>query len=271
MNYQFDIIVIGDSDSGNAAIKQFAIASRELKIAFISRTFKSTTNRESLNVEYFKDEVVFTDYKNRLFGCYLKNGDRLFCTHLVIATGLRYAPLFVNNKRIPCVFNTANDISKLAKNLQAVVIGETETDVKLALAVAKKYKYVYLCAKTVQLNITNSTLKKLSNTENIAVLYNANVLKAHTINNELKTVELDNYSTITCSAIFIKTPSTPETDFVSNKLVSKTAAGLIETNGNQESLLIPKCFAVGNCAVKSTKKMQLAMVETILNDFMLGM
>ena len=71
MNTQFDVIIIGDSKAGNEALACIASANRCISVAFISREFKSTTTKDFLNVEYIKEEVVFTDYKNRLFGCYL--------------------------------------------------------------------------------------------------------------------------------------------------------------------------------------------------------
>ena len=80
-------------------------------------------------------------------------------------------------------------------------------------------------------------------------------------------MELDNYSTVTCSAIYIKTATVPETSFVSDKLILKNEEQYLDTKNNLESSLVPKCFAVGNCAKKSTKKMISNMYETILNDF----
>ena len=79
-------------------------------------------------------------------------------------------------------------------------------------------------------------------------------------------VNLDNYSKITCNAIFAKTEATPETSFVAEKLISKENCYL-KTSNIAQSLLVPKCFAIGSCAAKSTKKMQTAMVESVLNDF----
>ena len=270
MNKQFDVIIIGDSKNGNEAVKYIAKTTNTIKLAFVSAEFKSTTTRDFINVEYIKDEVVLVDYKNRLFGCYLNNGSRLYCTHLVIASGLNYAPLMLGSKCVPGVFNTADDISKLAKTQQSIVLGNSDADVKLALAVAKKYKHVYLCSSTFELAITQSTRKKLDAATNIVVLPNASIVKVSTYNSELKTVELDNYSTVTCSAIFAKTKSTPATSFIPNKIISKDADGYLITTENLESLLIPKCFATGNCVRKNTKKMSLAMANTILNDFIGG-
>ena len=73
MNYQVDIIIIGDSKSGQEILDKLASTKPTIKFAFISQAFKSTTTHDYLNVEYFRNEVVFTDYKNRLFVCYLKN------------------------------------------------------------------------------------------------------------------------------------------------------------------------------------------------------
>jgi hypothetical protein len=112
MNYQYDLIIIGDSKEGNQLVKSIATANLNIKIAFISREFKSATTPDFLNVEYIKDEVILTDYKNRLFGCYLKSGSRLYATHLVFAVGEKYAAFTINNKKVPNVFNTTVDISK---------------------------------------------------------------------------------------------------------------------------------------------------------------
>lgn len=266
MNRQFDVIVIGDSKAGNDAVKNIAAANRTIKIAFISREFKSSTTRDFLNVEYIKDEVIFTDYKNRLFGCYLKSGIRHYCTYLIIASGLGYTPFSIGNKTVPGVLNTANEIPKAAKQQVAVVVGNGDADTKLALAVAKKYKYVYLCTKNMELKITEATHNKLKKAKNVLVMPNVSLVKATFEEEVLASVSLDNYSKITCNAIFAKTKANPETAFVSEKIISKEN-GYLKTSNTAQSLSVPKCFAVGSCAAKSTKKMQAAMVESVLNDF----
>jgi thioredoxin reductase len=267
MNSQVDIVVIGDSRAGHEAIKKLAGAKPTIKIAFISRDFKKATTHDYLNVEYIKDEVTFTDYKNRLFGCYLKNGDRIYCTHLVIASGLFYEPLTINNKIVPDVFNNSDNITKSAKNQQAVIIGQHDADVKFALSVAKKYKYVYFCMESLNSNITDKNMQKLINTENLVILPNASITKFTKVDGSLNSVELSNYSTLTCSAIFVKTQSTPETSFVSDKLIGKDEKGFLRSTNISQSLLVPKCFAIGNCACKSTQKMRNSAIEAILNDF----
>lgn len=268
MNSQVDVIVIGDSKEGREAIKALASERPTIKFAFISREFKSFTTHDYLNVEYIKDEVIFTDYKNRLFGCYLKNGDRIYGTHLVIATGLAYEPLVINRKQVPCVFNTAEDIPKTARHLPAVVVGQTNSDVKFALDVAKKYAHVYLCTEGLTIeNITPANVKKLAETDNLVTLPNASIVKANVTDGQLKSVDLSNYSTVTCNAIFIKTKASPETSFVSDKLISKNELGYLRPTNISQSLLVPKCFAIGSCTEKSTQKMRVAMIDAILNDF----
>ena len=267
MNSQVDIVVIGDSRDGHEAVKRIASTNPSIKMAFVSREFRSVTTHDYLNVEYIKDEVVYTDFKNRLFGVYLKGGDRLYCTHLIIASGLAYKPLVVNHKQVPNVYNNVDDIPKSAKNQPAVVLGSTNADAKFALAVAKKYKQVYFCTDFFNiLDITASNQKKLKEASNIVVLPNTSIVKFQTTNNTLHTVELDNYSTVTCSAVYVKTEAKPETSFVSN-IFSKDSDGYLITTNISQSLLVPKCFAVGNCAAKSSQKMKTAMMETILNDF----
>lgn len=268
MNRQVDIIIIGDSKCGNETVKALASYKPTLKIAFISRDFKSATTHDFLNVEYIKEEVIFTDYKNRLFGCYLKNGDRLYCTHLIIATGLKYKPFMVGTKKVPNVFNNVEELPKHSKDLPAIVIGQTNTDAKFALAVAKKFRHVYLCTESLELkDLTPANSRKLAEAKNLIALPNTSVTKVFLAEGALKSVELSNYSVLTCSAIFIKTETTPETSFVSNKLVNKTESGHIETDNKAESTLVPKCFAVGNCCKKYTKKIQQQMIDSIKADF----
>lgn len=267
MNRQFDVIVVGDSKVGNAAIKSIASASRNIKVAFISREFKRNTTRDFLNVEYIKGEVAFTDYQNRLFCCYLANGERHYCTHLIIASGIKYAPFMIGNKSISGVFNTVSEIPKATKNQVAIVVGDHDADVKLALAVAKKYKYVYLCTESMELDIKEATRKKLEATENLLMLQNSSITKATFADDVLVSVSLDSYAKITCNAIFGITASTPETSFVSEKLINKDENGYLKTTDIAQSLLVPKCFAIGSCACKSTKKMQTAMIESVLRDF----
>ena len=190
MNCQVDIVIIGDSRDGHEVLKRIAASRPTIKIAFISRDFKSTTTHDYLNVEYIKDEVTFTDYKNRLFGCYLKTGKRIYCTHLVIASGLAYEALIADKKQVPCVFNNVEDIPKTAKNLQAVVLGQYDTDVKFATAVAKKYKYVYFCMDSMHPSITDKNIQKLINIENLVVLPNASI-KKFTASDDMLTSVID--------------------------------------------------------------------------------
>lgn len=270
MNYQVDVMIIGDSKVGHEILDNIASNKRTIKVAFISNAFKSTTTRDYLNVEYFKDEVVFTDYKNRLFGCYLKNGTRIYGTHLIIASGLRYEQLILANGKpaLVGVYNNVDDVPKTSKNQPAVVVCNTNSDVKFALDVAKKYKQVYLCVKDSAIEgLTKANTKKLDNAENIVVLPNTSILKTISKDGVLLKVELNNYSTLNCSAIYAKTAASPETSFVSDKLIQKTEAGYLITNENAESTLVPKLFVAGNCAQKYTKAMAQNLVETVINDF----
>ena len=271
MNYQYDLIIIGDSKEGNQLVKSIASANINIKIAFISREFKTNTTHDFLKVEYIKDEVVLTDYKNRLFGCYLKSGSRLYSTHLVFAVGQKYAPFIVNNKKVPNVFNTVIDVPKEAKKLPALVLVNTEADVTMAFEVAKKYKYAYLCLDEFSGKISEAVNKKLllKQSSNIVVLPNTHIKKVSAYDETLINVELDNYSTVLCAAIYIKTDVSPDTSCISTRasLIKADEAGYLETNDRLESTLVPKCFAVGSCAQKCTKKMITSLTEAILTDF----
>lgn len=269
MNYQVDVIIVGDSKIGHEILDTIASNRPAIKVAFISKVFKSTTTHDYLNVEYFRNEVTFTDYKNRLFGCYLDDGTRIYGTHLIIASGLAYSTLVLNDKPVLTgVYNNAEDIPKLAKNQPAVVVCNHNSDIKLALDVAKKYKQVYLCVSGTDIPyLTALNAKKLAKATNIVVLQNTSLVKAITENNILQKVELNNYSTLNCSAIYIKTPAKPDVAFVSDKLIQKNSTGFLVTTENAESALVPKCFAIGNCVLRCTKAMKQNLVEAILNDF----
>lgn len=271
MNYQYDIIIIGDSKEGNQIVKNIATVNLNIKIAFISREFKTATTPDFLNVDYIKDEAVLTDYKNRLFGCYLKSGLRLYATHLVFAVGQKYAPFMINNKKVPNVFNIVVDVPKDSKHMPAIVLAKQETEVSMALEVAKKYKYVYLCLDDFGNWISDAMRKKLllKQAANIVVLPNTHIKKVLVQDEHLSTIELDNYSTVTCAAIYVKTAVSPDTSCVPSRagLIKANEEGYLETNDNLESTLVPKCFAVGTCAQKCTKKMINSLIETILTDF----
>lgn len=271
MNYQYDVIIIGDSKEGNQLVKNIAAANINIKLAFVSREFKATTTNDFLNVEYLKDEVVLTDYKNRLFGCYLKSGSRLYATHLIFAVGQKYAPFIINNKKVPNVFNTTVDIPKEAKQLPAIVLAKDDLDINMALEVAKKYKYVYLCLNDFGNWISEDLKKKLrlKQAANIVVLPNTHISKVSNQDEILSIVELDNYSAVTCAAIYVKTEVSPDTSCISSRsgLIKANETGYLETDDKLESTLVPKCFAAGSCTQKCTNKMITALVETILTDF----
>ena len=271
MNYQYDLIIIGDSKEGNQLVKDIATANINIKIAFISREFKTSTTPDFLNVEYLKDEVVLTNYKNRLFGCYLKSGNQLYATHLIFAVGQKYAPFTVNNKKVPNVFNTTVNIPKEAKKLPAIVIVKNESDITMAFEVAKKYKYVYVCLDEFSSEFSNEINRKLllKQSSNIVVLQNTHIKKVSAYDENLINVELDNYSTVLCAAIYVKTAVSPDTSCVPARtgLIKTNEAGYFETTDKLESTLVPKCFAAGTCTQKCTKKMITALTETILTDF----
>ena len=269
MNYRVDVMIVGDSATGHALLDKLASSKPSLNLAFISQAFKSTTTHAYVNVKYFRREVGFVSFRNRLFCCYLTNGDHIYATHVIIASGLSYAPLVIDGEEVPCVFNNIDDIPSTAKSQPALVIGDQDADFKLALEIAKKYKQVYLCTKEITITdkTTATTAKKLDKTENLAILPNTVVRKAISENGILQKVELDNYSTVNCSAIFVKTPAKPAVEFVPRKLIQKDEAGYLVVSENCESMVVPKCFAAGNCIRKYTKGMEQKLIETILNDF----
>lgn len=269
MNYLVDVIIVGDSTTGHKLLDTIATNKPSIKLAFISQTFKSTTTHDYINVKYSKQEVEYVSYRNRLFCCYLANKDCIFGTHIILAPGVNYEPLVINNEMVPNVFNTINDIPKASKDQPAIVIYNQASDAKLALDIAKKYKQVYLCSKEIDMTscITKSIAKKLADTENIAMLPNTSIKTIVSENGALQKVELDNYSTINCSAIYIKTKAKPAIDFIPKKIIPRDAQGYLTVSDKAESTLVPKCFAVGNCVQKYTKSMEQKLVETILKDF----
>lgn len=268
MNFRVDVIIVGDSKSGHDILDKLAKSNPNINVAFISQAFKSTTAHDYANVKYFKDEVKYVSYRHRLFCCYMNNGDNIFGTHLVVASGLKHEPLVINNKQVPCVFNNIDDVSNLAKDQAALVVCNQESDAKLAVEVAKKYKHAYICTK--ELNLTESlsaaTAKKLNKAENITVLHNASIKNTISDSGVLQMVELDNYSEIACSAIYLKNDSAPAIDFIPRKIISRDGAYPI-VRDNCESYLVPGCFVVGTCLKKYTKAMEQKIVESILRDF----
>jgi thioredoxin reductase len=187
-----------------------------------------------------------------------------------MAAGLDYSPLMLANNKpaLVGVYNNVDDVPKASKNQPAVVVCNTNADVKFALDVSKKYKQVYLCAKDSAIEgLTEANAKKLDEAKNIVVLPNTSVLKTISKDGVLLKVELNNYSTLNCSAIYAKTEAIPATSFISDKLVQKTEDGYLVVNENAESSLVPKLFAAGNCAQKYTKTMAQNLIDTVLKDF----
>lgn len=269
MNVRVDVIIIGDSKAGHAILDKIASAKSNVKAAFISQDFKSTTSHDYANAKYFRDEVEYVSYRYRLFCCYMKNGDNIFSTHLIIASGLNYEPLVIDGELVPNTFNTVEDVPKFAKDQPAIVIYNQESDVKFVIEVAKKYKQVYLCVKDIKLleDLSAATTKKLNKVENIAILPNTYIKKVISDKSGvLQKVELDNYSEISCSAIFVKTASNPAISFVPKKIIARED-GYPVIKDNCESTLVPKCFAAGNCLRKYTAAMEQKLIDSILEDF----
>ena len=268
MNYQVDVIIIGDSKQGHELLDKIASIKPTIKVAFISQAFKSTTTHDYLNVEYFKDEVVHVGYKYRLFGCYLANNDHIYGTHLIVASGLSYEPFVLNNEPVPCVFNNSYDIPKMAKNQPAIVIGDQTADANLAIELSKKYKQVYLCTNDLNfVKASSAVAKKLAKIENLVVLPNTAIRKVIVEDGVLQKVELDNYSVINCSAIYVKTASKPAVSFIPDRLIKKDELGYLVVLDNAESEIVPRCFAIGSCVPKYTKVMEQKLIDTIIKDF----
>lgn len=268
MNFRVDVMIVGDSKSGHDILDKIAVGSKKIKIAFISQAFKSTTTHDYLNVQYFRDRVEHVSYKHRLFCCYLKNGDNIFSTHLILAPGLVYEPFMINGKQINEVLNSSDDVTNNAKDSAALVVCNQESDVKFAIDVAKKYKQTCVCAKDINLveSLPASTAKKLAKAENIKVFPNASIKSVISNNNEIQKVELDDYSEISCSAIYAKTAATPAIDFIPRKIVARVE-NYPDVKDNCESLLVPNCFVIGSCLKKYTKPMEQRVVEAVLNYF----
>ena len=270
MNFRVDVIIIGDSTSGHSLLDKIASSNSSIKIAFISSEFKSTTKHEHVNVKHFKDAVEYISYRHRLFCCYLKNGDNVFGTHVIAAPGLKYEPLVLNDNKVLTVRNSIDDVQKTAKDQNALVVGDNDIDIKLAIDVAKKFKHVYMCTKAVDINenLSAQTAKKLDKTENISVITNASIKKV-VCEQEVKHVELDNYTEIDCSAIFAKTNSKPAIEFIPKKILS-VENGYPLTTDSCESTMIPKFFVTGSCLEKYTKAMEQAIIDSVLKDFSYG-
>lgn len=268
MNFRVDVIIVGDSKAGHEILNKIASYKPAINVAFISKAFKSTTTHDYINVKYFKDEVEYVSYRHRLFCCFMKNGDNIFSTHLVVASGLDHESLVINDEHVPCVFSNADDIPKIAKEQPALVICNQEADAKLALEVAKKYKQVYVCTKGLDLaeSVSKTTAAKLEGAANLVVLPNTNIKKVIVDKGILQKVELDSYSEVSCSAIYTKTAAKPAITFIPRKILAREGEYPVVTE-NCESTLVPECFAAGNCLKKYTKAMEQKLVESILQDF----
>lgn len=268
MNFRVDVIIVGDSKAGHEILDKIASTKSFIKMAFISQAFKETTSHDYNNVKYFRDEVEYVSYRHRLFCCYLKNGDNIFSTHLVIASGVNYEPYAINGAELFGVLNSLDYVTKSAKDQCAIVLGSQESDAKFACDVAKKYKHVYFSSKDVNIveNVSSAASKKLIGTENITVLPNTSIKNVVTNNGAVSKIVLDNYSEIDCSAVYAKTNSTPAIDFVPRKIISRED-GYPVVKDNCESMLVPGCFAAGNCLKKYTKSMEQRLIESILKAF----
>lgn len=268
MNFRFDVIIVGDSSSGHAILDKLATSKSPIKVAFISKSFKSTTTHDYNNVTYFREEVAYVSYRHRLFCCFTKNGNSIFSTHLIIASGLAYEPFVLNTKQLPYVRNSVDDVTEIAKDQSALIVYNQASDVKFALDIAKKHKQVYLCTKEFDISksISAAMLKKLNTAENIVVLSNAAINEVVCENSVVQKVTLDNYTDVDCSAIYAKTATKPALDFIPEKMLVRENDYPVVTE-YCESTLMPKCFVVGSCLKKYTKTMEQNMIDIILKDF----
>ena len=267
MNHKFDIIIIGDSLAGYKCLKKLTASNSKIKIAYISRNFKERTAKNFINVTYIENEVLLVDYKNRLFGVYLDDNSRCFSTHLVVASGLAYDPFIISGKVVPNVYNTIDDIPRYSKLLPAIVLCETDTDIKFAMNIAKKYKYVYACLKDFKIKITPAMQKHLSTLDNLLIMPNSTITRFFTKDGKLDKVELSTFSQVICSSIYVKTKSSPETSFIPANIFNKDGDNLLIVDDLLQSTLVPKSFAVGNCTARHSVKAVQNMINTILQDF----
>ena len=52
-----------------------------------------------------------------------------------------------------------------------------------------------------------------------------------------------------------------------SNIIGKDSLGYLVTTNGAQSILVPKCFAIGTCAAKSTQKMKAEMINLVLKDF----
>lgn len=271
MNFRVDVIIIGDSKAGREVLAKLASNKHSIKFAFISQSFKNTTINHNENIEYFNDEVRYISYKYGLFYCHTASGNNILGTHIVVASGIKYEPFVLNNVQVSCVFNTSDDIPDDAKNQSAIIVYEQETDIKFIREVAKKYQHVYLCTKDINFlnNISTTNINRLTKIKNLTIIPNAYIknIVYDNSNSIIKKVEFDNYSEVFCSAIYIKTASTPAINFIPKNIISVEEDGYPQVKDNCESTLVPKFFAIGNCLKKYTKTAECKLINSIIKDF----
>lgn len=244
---RYDLIIIGT----------------DLKVPIFTEIFKDCSARiaiigeppsaikELKNIEVFTAPFELLDYRNRLFGCYLEGGIRLFSTTILVAMGTKNIPLLCKNKQVPNAYYDSKSLPKNHKESQAVILGSSQKCLRLALDLSKKFRYLYLCTETFDLQGTDKQKARLEACKNVVVLPGAKLLSVTTKNGTLQSIELDTYSTITCSAVYADTPTIPATRGIPVKFFNLSPDKFLITTPSGESTIIPSLFATGSCCAEN--------------------
>lgn len=250
---RYDLIIIG-TDLQIDTFKE-TFAGSNINIAVVGDLTEEL--QEYSNITCFKAPFELLDYRNRLFGCYLEGGIRLYSTTILVALGTKNLPLICKNKPVPNVYYNSKTYPKGSKDMQAIVLGGSQKCLRYALDISKKFRYVYVCSDSFELQGTEKQKARLEACKNVVVLPGTKLVNVVTKNGTLQTVELDTYSTITCSAIYADTPLMPNVKGVPNRFFQQTTEKFLLTSQTGESTLIPNLFATGTCCVEARDVKQI--------------
>ena len=259
-NQIYDIIVIGASKEGIEFCKQLLSKVNDIKVALVSRNFNRPIDLSA--IELINREVIFSTYNRGLLSITLDNKTNLFTKNIVIATGTKPIKSTLKNNNIQYNLNNL----KVSKSTPAIVFGSDNLAASYAITLSKKFKYIYLCTNSLDLKCDQKYIKKIENIANIVHLPNCNIVACkNDKDGNLAEVQLDTYSSIRCTALFMSIGRTPDTSGMSKRMIEIDSEGYIITKEFNETTKVPNIFAIGSCTKAKHTHSISSVVNTIIS------
>lgn len=234
------------------------------KISGPDLAIKLNEQLEALNVECKYEEVRDLIDKGDIKEV-ITNNESYQSKYVLIATGRSQKTLGLSNEQelmgrgiSSCALCDAN----FFKEKDIAVIGGGNSALQEALYLAKIVKKIYLVHRKDSFTANASLVEKIKNTNNIEIIYKANVTELISKDEVLDGIVLSNGTKLEVSGLFVYIGFTPKTKFIANLDITNER-GYITVNEKGETK-VKGIYASGDIVDKKVYQLINAASEGVL-------